>query len=361
MSNGFSFFPFLILFIISTIIRRFFYDKKYSSVSAGSIVMAIGIFYLAVLPKLPFVNTFIKDVLALELFIIWFYIAISYINCYFNNINFTAVISHTKDYFSIGTWAAGCAVLVVVLSKEFPIWYIVITVITLLAVVIWLVYLSIITIYFWKILFERKHISATGIMLLPTVSTQSIVILIYTLLPVYRDNEIYKVLIIFGCLFYIIGLITILRDCIKIKFKRLLLSWSSTNSIIHGALSITGVASLITHAISDTFVIVIWIASSCLFVLIESLSIVKLYQRIKIAGLSSRSINYNISQWSRLFTYGMYYALTNAISETNLISNPLIYNVNQFGQYVILGLLLIETILFFNSKFNFFYGGIVSP
>src|SRR6185312_17146269 len=100
MNNGFIFYPmvtfipFLILFICSTIIRRFFHDKKYSSVSAGSIVMAIGIFYLAVLPKLPFVNPLIKNVLALELFIIWFYIAISYINCYFNNINFSAVIPH---------------------------------------------------------------------------------------------------------------------------------------------------------------------------------------------------------------------------------------------------------------------------
>jgi hypothetical protein len=340
---------FILLLILSEFIHRHFYDKQYSSASAGSIIMTIGIFYLSALQNLPFVNTLIIKLIAIELFIIWLYIVKSYVFCYIKCQSSIILIPHIKDQFAMGTWVAGCAVLAIIFSNEFPTWTILKSSIALLSFVIWLVYLFIIIANVCHIWLGKRK-SHTGIILLSTVSTQSIVILIHTLFSAYSFEYLYRTLIIIGYIFYLIGLVTIIRYYIKIKPKRFIISWSNNNSIIHGALSISGLAGLLTRAIPVHIIILTWIIATFLFFLVESISLLKLYQRIKMAGLSKRIFTYDISQWSRLFTYGMYYAFSIAISENHLLSNSVTDTINNFGQYIVSGLLFIEIILLFNAK-----------
>ena len=161
-----------------------------------------------------------------------------------------------------------------------------------------------------------------------------------------------EALILLGCLFYLMGLSIVVRHYLGMKFSSMILNWSNANCIIHGALSITGLASLLTHALPDSIIIFIWIITTGLLVIVEGLSFVKLMQRIKNYGLLKGVFVYDISQWTRNFTYGMYYAFTLVLSENNLSSNGIVDLVIQYGQYLVFGLLVIEIIIFFSDKFS---------
>jgi len=340
---------FLLLFVISEIVRKHYFKKlNYPTVSAGSVVMAIGIFSLAAQQTLPIKNIFLSELIALGLLILWLYIAISYCICFCKK---HLLIQGSINQFSIGTWVAGCAMMAMVIHKEFPSLHILIWIMVLIAIAIWLVYLLLVIKLFWRILIGVSK-SHTGIILLSTVSTQSIVIVLNTIIPNHIPQYVNQVLIIIGFVFYVIGLIIILRYYIPKKTSYILIWWSNTNSIIHGALSITGIASLITHVISNNIIILTWVLTTGLFFLIESASLIKLYQRVKIAGLLKGALSYNISQWSRVFTYGMYYAFSLLLFESKLFQNQLLKLITQDGQYIVLITLLIEILIFFRSKFS---------
>jgi hypothetical protein len=222
---------------------------------------------------------------------------------------------------------------------------------SVLASGIWLVYLRLI---FRNILsngFNSIRVS-TGIILLPTVSTQSIALLMNSFFIGQVTPYVNQSLIILGYLFYVIGFIVIIKYYFTIKLKRLLLSWSNTNSILHGALSISGLASLESGCINDNLIILTWFLATSLFLLVEGISLIKLYYRIRFAGIMRGAFLYDVSQWSRNFTYGMYYAFTLSISEHYLLINFIIHNVSQYGQYLVLFMLLIEIIIYLRDKLS---------
>lgn len=305
--------------------------------------MAIGIFSLDALQQLPFVSKLISQLITLELFVIWLYLVRFYINSYFNGIFVNGIKSITKQ-FGIGTWVAGCSVLAILFLAEIPSWRIVILLLTLFAFVIWLFYLKLIFINVALILYKKKQIY-NGIILLSTVSTESIVLLFSSLshkIPIFIN----QILIVSGYIFYLIGIMIIARFSFAIKLKRLVLGWNNTNSIIHGALSITGLAGTLTNSINDKVIIYTWWMATCLFVLVEGISLIKLVYRIRIVGLNRGIFVYTVSQWSRVFTYGMYYAFTLSILNHHLLKNLVINMISQYGQYAVFGILLVEINLF---------------
>ncbi|MBX3709533.1 MAG: hypothetical protein KIT56_09385 [Gammaproteobacteria bacterium] len=312
--------------------------------------MAVGIFSQDALRRLPFVTDLVIQLIALELLIIWIYFVRFYIQSYLDE-NFNIQIKSMANQYGIGTWVASSSVLAILFSTELPSWNIVIWFLALFAFIIWLIYLKWLFIDFFLVLLKYKNIH-TGIILLSTVSIQSIVLLAHSLLTHQFPILINQMLIILGCLFYLIGIFIIVRYHINIKFKYLILNWSNTNSIIHGALSITGLASVLTNSIDHGFIIFIWILATCLFFLIEGISLVKMTYRIKLYGCLNGIVRYDLSQWARIFTYGMYYAFTLSIFNINLIQNIIVIKVVNYGQYIVFGILLAEIILFYKDRFR---------
>jgi len=339
---------FVILLAISELIRRFYTGMPKFSTLSGSIVMAIGIFSLDTLQQLPFVNPFISQLISVELFVIWLYLVQFYINSYLSG-SFNTYIKSLSNQFGIGTWVAGCSVLGILLITEMPSWYIIIWTVALLAFVIWLFYLKIILVNLMRIVKKQKQIH-TGIILLSTVSTQSIVLLFDALSILRIPVLINQTLIICGYLFYIIGMLIIARHYLSIKLKRVILSWSSSNSIIHGALSITGLASTLTRVMSEHIIVYTWLLATCFFILVETISLIKLSYRIKLTGWKQGVFIYDLSQWSRIFTYGMYYAFTLSIVNHHLFDHFVAGMIAQYGQYVVFLLLLFEVILFLYTR-----------
>lgn len=200
----------------------------------GSIVMAIGIFALYALQKTIFFSIEIARLITFELFILWMYMSVFILFLYLHKRIFLCTRC-INSKFGIGTWVAGTAVLAMLLLKIFPSSHIVALMLSVLASGIWVVYLRLI---FRNILsngFNSIRVP-TGIILLPTVSAQSIALLMNSFFIGQVTPYVNQSLLILGYLFYVIGFIVIIKYYFTIKLKRLLLSWSNTNSILHGAL-----------------------------------------------------------------------------------------------------------------------------
>ena len=84
--------------------------------------------------------------------------------------------------------------------------------------------------------------------------------------------------------------------------------WYNTNCITHGAMSITGLASVVCGVIPTSLTFMVWLWVISWFVIIELIEIARAIKRTKMYGLADGLLVYNPTQWSRNFTFGMLYA-----------------------------------------------------
>jgi hypothetical protein len=121
-------------------------------------------------------------------------------------------------------------------------------------------------------------------------------------------------------------------------------------------MSITGLACAVHGVIPPNVTVAIWLWVLLWFVIVESVEGLRAALRIKRYGLSGGIGVYHVSQWSRNFTFGMFYAFTYFL---DLSGSPLAQNhalpalksaVIDYGAWVVLTLLLSESLLFFKAK-----------
>lgn len=154
----------------------------------------------------------------------------------------------------------------------------------------------------------RRNVAVDGAVLLSTVGIQSIIILlneIYTDFPVV----ISIVVIMIGLVFYCIGIGLIGRFYITNTWN-IADHWANTNCIIHGALSITGLALLTANIPYPIFITCLWVVTFILLLFVEMMEIIRLIQRIRKYTVGHAIGVYHVSQWSRNFTFGMFFAFT---------------------------------------------------
>jgi hypothetical protein len=302
--------------------------------------MAIGIFILAALQQLPFAVGSATRVLALGLLILWLAIAGSLAWSTLRR----GVLIYTGDptgAFGIGTWIAGTAVLAEVLHLAFPGWRLLVILLSLLAALLWLWFLYVAAGAYRTLIQAPAQKPLGGRILLLTVSTQSLVIAWHSLEPGMVSAGAAEACVVLGILFYVAGL-----GLIGWRYR------SATNCILHGAMSITGLAAVVSHALGPGAILAIWLWVACMFLGVESLELTRLVLRVHWYGWSRGAFSYDVSQWARNFTFGMFYAFTLAWHEAGLgMHTPLAVHTVvdarvRDGQYVVLTLLVIEILLF---------------
>jgi hypothetical protein len=141
----------------------------------------------------------------------------------------------------------------------------------------------------------------------------------------------------FGVSFYIISALLIIKRYSKLGTWSIRIDWNNTNCILHGALSITGLASLVSHLLTKQSVVMLWICVAIVFLIIEMVELCRLFARIKYDGWKQAIFVYDVSQWSRVFTFAMFYTFT-YLSKSFYVQNLIIIS----GIWVILALVLFE-------------------
>jgi hypothetical protein len=131
---------------------------------------------------------------------------------------------------------------------------------------------------------------------------------------------------------------------------RLADDWDTTNCIGHGAMAISGLAALVSGTIPVPWIVLAWLWVAGMFVLVESIEIARLVVRVQAYGWRKGVLTYNVSQWARNFTFGMFYAFTLSLATTDGDAAHWLTDlwalILHYGQYGVLALLSIEIALF---------------
>lgn len=277
--------------------------------ATGAIVMANGIFLIGAVEAFPVLDDPLGKYFAFILLIVWIFIYKSLSVQFFHRDFLIPFIQHPVNSFVIGTWIAGVSVLCNVFIRYFPGILMLTQAMAILNTFLFLFFLLNCFYNFWQLLSEHRNYPVHGAILLSTVGTQSIIVLlnnVFFQLPTYLA----VVIIILGFIFYVAGMILIGFRYIREKDWTIADDWANTNCIIHGALSITGLAIVTTNTFSPSFITVFWIVVFVLLILVEIVEIIRIILRVRLYGWNKGIFTYDVTQWSRNFTFGMFYTFS---------------------------------------------------
>lgn len=317
-------------------------------VSAGSFIMALGIFLLGAIHQFPILNNYFGQILSVLLVITWLLMLFSFFRslinrCYRNSLNTFPIKS-----FGAGTWIAASSVIGDLVVQRAPNFLPFVKFLVILNIVMWVCFI-IFCVRQLKMIIKKQEIENThGVILLSTVSTQSIVTL---LVNVYGSNfapTLMITLISLGILLYLFSF-TLLFIRFTTKWNNIH-EWKNTDCIIHGAVSITGLAMIQSESFTFHSIIFVWYVVFVLFALVETFEVTRGITRIKKYGWRKGIFTYSISQWARNFTFGMFYFFTANLVYT--YTNESLTLQNHFLKglgWGVLILLIIQIFLLLNS------------
>lgn len=351
MNSGLLLIQLMALVAAAWMLRRAFLRDLPSPTAAGAIVMAIGIFGLVAfrnVAALPAIPAAAAQPFALGLLVIWGFIAASYAVSWRQG-RLAAHTASPSDSFAIGTWVAGTAVAARMVLLGLPDWRALALALAVTAFVLWLWYIRLSIRGARAILSSRDRLRATGRILLTTVSTQSLVLIAWDLFP---DSAFLRApavgLIALGFMLYGVGLVLIVQRYWREAHWSLSEDWDNTNCIVHGAMSISGLAAVHTGLLPEIVGIATWLYVLFAFVVVEIVELARASLRVRRHGLHRGVLAYHVSQWSRNFTFGMFCAFTAAaapsIKAQPALSPlfPVVDGLLAYGPYVVLLLLLAE-------------------
>jgi hypothetical protein len=282
--------------------------------ASGAIIMALGIFLYAAIDAFTWNNDITGKILTVALFVLAAFIYKSLFKQLLIKQFFFAFIRNPVHSFVIGSWVAGISVLSNVIVKYFPDMSVGVQVIMLMNTLLWLCFLVNCFYHFNEIMKRPTAHSTHGVVLLSTVATQSLVIYWVKVFPSLPEGLLIAVMSL-GIFFYLIGMTLIVLRYARGNPWTMIDDWTSTNCIIHGALSITGMAIVSSQLMSGMFIMIFWLIVFILLISVELMEMVRAVKRIQELGWKKGIFSYHISQWSRNFTFGMFYAFTITMHE----------------------------------------------
>ena len=319
--------------------------------STMAAIMALGILIEGVISNFfghsVFYGVYGK-ILSIIIIALWisflFSLFLSFVNKRFKDMH----INNPINRFGMGTWVAGTSICGIILSQQFSGWIFFTKILSFLNVGVWALYIGMCIRGFYELYNNQQSKNVHGILLLTAVSTQSIVLLLNT---VYDGIPlvISLFLLAVGVCFYVISCFFIIkRYSSRTVSWSIVKDWNNTNCILHGALSITGLASITSHAVNNQSIIGIWILVAVFFLIVESFEVHRLIKRMKDLGIQKGILIYDVSQWSRIFTFGMFYTFTCLIEPRSLFIIFVQKMIIMIGVWIIFALVMIEILLCFH-------------
>ncbi|TCP23491.1 voltage-gated anion channel [Scopulibacillus darangshiensis] len=299
---------FFILFTVFYYFRRLMFKPAHAATAAGAIVMSMGVFVSDALKTFPDYIESLGKVTVMMIFIIWLFLITDYTVTLFRRKFFDWHWSGSLNSFAMGTWLAGSSVCSMGLLMYLKDWYWVAVMIITVNSCLWVIFASLCVRRFFQLV-KEKGAMIHGIVLLSTVSTQSLVVDYSILLGRRLPMAIYYLLMILALIFYVCYLFLIVRQHIRSSWQ-LAEDWKNTNCIIHGALSITGLAGILSGVIQQPYIYGLWWLVLCLIIAVETIEIVRAVLRVKAKGFREGLGQYDVSQWARNFTISMFLAFT---------------------------------------------------
>jgi hypothetical protein len=346
---------FVVLLCICFTFKKYILKPSPFDTPAGAIVMASGVFINGAMKNIGFLEKNLSVPSAMLLLLLWIFIWSSFANTLIKGSFYEMHLKNPVKSFAIGTWVAGTSICGIAVYQRLPGFFGLSYFLFCIGAVIWLFYLVVITRGYKSIFSKGMQGKVHGILLISTVSTQSLVVLWSTIFNKGRLIEASRVMIGLGVIFYFFAFVFIVKRYFFTKSWSIEDDWQNTNCILHGAMSITGLASVTSGAISSSLILLIWLWVLIWFVIVEIIEIVRIFKRIRKYGFIRGIAVYDVTQWSRIFTFGMLYAFTmrfdlyHAVFSNNILL-ALHSVILKYGTIVMVLILIVEGILFFKYE-----------
>ncbi|MBN8192836.1 hypothetical protein JI667_11850 [Bacillus sp. NTK074B] len=328
-------------------------DKDIVHPASGAVIMAIGIFLYAAVDAFTWINYTSGEVMAVFLIVLAVFTYQSIFKQWVLKPCFTVLIRNPVQSFAVGSWVAGLSVLSNVITKYFPAMSMGVQVMMMINTLLWVVFTANCFYQFKELMKRPSAYAPHGVVLLSAVATQSLVI--YWLKVFSLPKGLLIGVISLGVLLYTIGLTIVVLRYIRGNPWTIIDDWPSTNCIIHGALSITGLALVTSEMFSGRIMMIFWLFVFILLICIEVMEVVRAVKRIQKLGWKRGIFTYHISQWSRNFTFGMFYAFTMTMHQNPYYMNDF-YEFHQgflhFWMWIVFLLLITEIGLWAGSNRN---------
>ncbi len=339
---------FLFICLSVSIVSIFLYKRIYIKTSSMAVVMAIGILTHGVFFNF-FGSTFEigRQILGIIDLSLWLSFFCSIVMTLFTKKFIDIHYKHPINRFGIGTWVAGTSICGIILTEQLNQWALLFKIIFFMDLGLWCIYIGICIVAFYEINKTNLSQNVHGLLLLPTVSTQSIVLLYNTVfeqVPILIN----VILILLGFSLYFISAFFIVRRYLTYAWS-IESDWSNTNCILHGALSITGLACITTEAMDQNLVMDIWIFTAIMFLFVELIESYRLVKRIKSFGLMDAFFIYDVSQWSRIFTFSMFYTFTFLVQYPSTLFLEIQNLIVLVGFWLVLALVSLEISIIIGS------------
>ncbi|MGM7719900.1 hypothetical protein [Metabacillus sp. Hm71] len=319
--------------------------------SSGSIIMAIGIFLVGAIQQFSVLNKTLGNYCTYLIILIWFLLLVTFFRSILKPDYRHSLMENPITFFGAGTWIASTSVIGNLAIHRFPGSLHSVEMIFLLNLIMWSVFIAISIHQFRRIIINGCISHTHGVLLLSTVSTQSMASLMSNLHSQIIPNVLIDTFIFIGIAFYLF--------CFLLLFKRFfdnytnIHEWKNTDCIIHGAVSITGLSMTVSGHFSVSILTFVWYTAFTLFLIVESFELIRGFMRIKTYGVVKGIFTYHQSQWSRNFTFGMFYLFTKRFLDNySSFHYPFVFQhqlITPLG-WVVLILLVIQVSLFTYSK-----------
>src|SRR3546814_8792421 len=104
-------------------------------------------------------------------------------------------------------------------------------------------------------------------------------------------------LVALGYVLYAIGAALVLRRYLRQPGWRLAEDWENPNCILHGAMSITGLAAVMSGVVPFAVCYATWLYAGGMFLLVETVELARLVERRRLYGWRRAIGPYHVSQW----------------------------------------------------------------
>lgn len=267
------------------------------------------------------------------------------------------VVRHARDplgSFALGTWVAAASVTGIAIVHELPFLHSLAVGLAYVAFLLWLGYLWIVVrnyaVLFHEIETRRWEVTrrAQGVLLLATVATQSVIVAFSVILPGKLPGKVGLAILLWGVACYVIGFALIVGRMLFLGRGSLADDWPPTNCILHGAMSITGLAAAVGQLLPINLVDILWLWCLLGFLVVEGIEIVRAVECVTRFGWRKGLFSYATPQWSRNFTFGMFLAFTMHVPSSAgfIVGLPGIVETHllilHFGWILVVGLFIAE-------------------
>jgi hypothetical protein len=318
--------------------------------ASAAIVMSAGVFVSDLFKEFPHQIDSIVHLSVIVILLIWLFLISSYTKTIFDKEFYKRHMGSMLNSFGMGTWIAGASVCAMGIIKYLHDWVFVAYLIVTVNSVLWLVFIGLCIRNFYRLAKDR-HLLLNGIILLSTVSTESLAIDYSLVFKSDPPTVVFQILIGIGIFFYLVAMVFLVRSYLRTSWN-LIHEWPNTNCIIHGALSITGFAGVMTGVINQGVLLYLWMLVLCLFLIVEGFEIARAVLRLRRFGYKKALGTYHYSQWARNFTFSMLLAFTINLPKGGLDAGLSLF-MKSFAialSVVVIVFVLYELILFFRDR-----------